>query len=491
MASSRIHSYVRCRPVNRRETDAGEAASPPLQCTGNTVTVNIAATGRAKVFSPDVVFDPSATQKDVYEAVAVDMEDDVLDGYNCVLFAYGQTGTGKTFTMEGDITSDAVELGPNAGLVARTACSMFSKLEERKARETALGGASAFQYRVEVSAVELYNEEFKDCILGYHFGAGKACHSESTLKKSVEKAHAMAQSAKLTQLEARAAADGASSGGRAAKMPKVKVDGKGALVNETRVECATHGTIIDLLRYAQLQRATASTNMNATSSRSHFVLQIVVNMTSMAVGESAAETRIKRGKLFLVDLAGSECASRSGVTGKGAREMKNINKSNEALKVRRVAQRAALAPRLNSGDDSGDVAVFVVARSRSTHRRPSFPLPSPVSSLPSPLCPVLTPSPCYPPQRVIESKVANAGHIPYRDSKLTRILEPALGGSAKTRIIGTVSPCASGLSESQSTLRYVCMAKQIKNCPVKCQEVSKQGVDAAMTKQCVLGFVSY
>ena len=66
------------------------------------------------------------------------------------------------------------------------------------------------------------------------------------------------------------------------------------------------------------------------------IIYIIIR-TEKAVGESAAETRIKRGKLFLVDLAGSECASRSGVSGKGAREMKNINKSNEALKVRREA----------------------------------------------------------------------------------------------------------------------------------------------------------
>tara|TARA_B110000208_G_C11793542_1_gene438583 strand:+ start:469 stop:4407 length:3939 start_codon:yes stop_codon:yes gene_type:complete len=416
-STNRIHSFVRCRPCNAREIAAGEHVSPPLVCSATDVTVNSAATGRGTQFVPDVVFDKSATQEDVWRAVAMDMEDDVLEGYNCVLFAYGQTGTGKTHTMEGDISSDGPALSQGAGIVPRTACSIFAKLEARKEAETRVGGASAFEYVVKVSAVELYNEEFKDCLRGYEFGAGKKCHAEQTLKKAVEKAQRMSADATMAMKEATAG-----SRGKKMRTPSihVKLNAENALVNAQEVPCNSHARIIDLLKYAQLQRATAATNMNATSSRSHFVLQIVVQMTVREIGATSAETRIKRGKLFLVDLAGSECAARSGVVGKGKREMKNINRSNEALK------------------------------------------------------------------RVIATLANRAGsHVPYRDSKLTRILQPALGGSAKTRIIGTVSPTLSGISESASTLRYVCMAKQIKNCPIKCQEVSKEGVNAAMNTQLV------
>ncbi len=78
--------------------------------------------------------------------------------------------------------------------------------------------------------------------------------------------------------------------------------------------------------------------------------------------------------------------------------------------------------------------------------------------------------------RVITALVDHHGHIPYRDSKLTRLLQESLGGKAKTCIIATLSPSHLAVEESLSTLDYAHRAKNIKNAPQVNQKMTKKTV---------------
>ena len=103
--------------------------------------------GSGKTYSYDRVFGRDADQGMVYQDVAGHVLDEVLQGYNCTVFAYGQTGTGKTHTMEGDLSAHAGTFATDAGVVPRTLFRLFHILESRND-----------DFGVRMSFVELYNE---------------------------------------------------------------------------------------------------------------------------------------------------------------------------------------------------------------------------------------------------------------------------------------------------------------------------------------------
>ena len=159
-----------------------------------------------------------------------------------------------------------------------------------------------------------------------------------------------------------------------------------------------------------LSRATASTKMNDLSSRSHAVFLIIVEqMSALDVddqelrqgrgGETDPPKAVRVGKLNLVDLAGCERVRVTGATGKRLDESKKINQSLSAL---------------------GNVIKALTEKH-------------------------------------------NRVHIPFRDSKLTRLLEDSLGGNCKTTMIAMVSPASESYSESHQTLKFATRAKKIKN----------------------------
>lgn len=205
----------------------------------------------------------------------------VLQGYNCTLFAYGQTGTGKTYTMEGDLTENHGTFSSEAGIIPRTLYSLFAILES--------GGNVEFSVRV--SFVELYNEELRD-------------------------------------LNAVSWDVNASTNGGGLKIFDEK--GGGTVIvglEETLISSAEEG--LKILKRGSERRMMASTKCNEQSSRSHsiFTLTIHIKETSNLTGEEL----IKVGKFNLVDLAGSENVGRSGAVQGRAREAGMINVSLLAL----------------------------------------------------------------------------------------------------------------------------------------------------------------
>ncbi|KAJ6743247.1 KINESIN MOTOR DOMAIN-CONTAINING PROTEIN-RELATED [Salix viminalis] len=359
-----VQVLLRCRPFSEDEL----RSNAPQVVTCNdyqrevAVSQNIAGKHIDRVFTFDKVFGPLAQQKDLYEQAVVPIVDEVLEGFNCTIFAYGQTGTGKTYTMEGECKR--AKSGPNgelpseAGVIPRAVKQIFDTLESQNA-----------EYSVKVTFLELYNEEITDLL----------APEEISRIASEEK-----QKKQLPLME----------------------DGKGGvLVRGLEEEIVASATeIFTLLERGSAKRRTAETLLNKQSSRSHSLFSITIHIKEAT---PEGEELIKCGKLNLVDLAGSENISRSGAREGRAREAGEINKSLLTL------------------------------------------------------------------GRVINALVEHLGHIPYRDSKLTRLLRDSLGGRTKTCIIATVSPAVHCLEETLSTLDYACRAKNIKNKPEVNQKMMK------------------
>uniref|UniRef100_A0A1S4DH87 125 kDa kinesin-related protein-like n=1 Tax=Nicotiana tabacum TaxID=4097 RepID=A0A1S4DH87_TOBAC len=99
------------------------------------------------------VFGPKAQQRSIYDQAISPIIKEVLDGFNCTVFAYGQTGTGKTYTMEGGMRNKAGELPAEAGIIPRAVRQIFDTLEGQNA-----------DYSMKVTFWELYNEEITDLL---------------------------------------------------------------------------------------------------------------------------------------------------------------------------------------------------------------------------------------------------------------------------------------------------------------------------------------
>ncbi|KAL0337026.1 UNVERIFIED_CONTAM: Kinesin-like protein KIN-5C [Sesamum calycinum] len=346
-----VQVLLRCRPFS--EDELRNNAPQVVTCNEYqrevSVSQSIAGKHIDRVFTFDKVFGPNAQQKDLYEQAVVPIVNEVLEGFNCTIFAYGQTGTGKTYTMEGECkrskSGPAGELPSEAGVIPRAVKQIFDTLEGQNA-----------EYSVKVTFLELYNEEITDLLA-----------PEELSKVALEDK----QKKQLPLME----------------------DGKGGvLVRGLEEEIVTSASeIFTLLERGSAKRRTAETLLNKT----------------IKEATPEGEELIKCGKLNLVDLAGSENISRSGAREGRAREAGEINKSLLTL------------------------------------------------------------------GRVINALVEHLGHIPYRDSKLTRLLRDSLGGRTKTCIIATVSPAVHCLEETLSTLDYAHRAKNIKNKPEVNQKMMK------------------
>ena len=139
-----VQVAVRCLPLNSREKAAGRGAV--VQCKPNSSEVAVV---KRKSYTFDRVFGQYSTQKDVFDSVVRPAVDEALAGYNCTVFPYGQTGTGKTYTMQGDLSPG----NETSRIIPRSVHYIFDALE-----------ASEEEFSVRVSFLQLYNEELKDLL---------------------------------------------------------------------------------------------------------------------------------------------------------------------------------------------------------------------------------------------------------------------------------------------------------------------------------------
>ncbi|KAH7406419.1 P-loop containing nucleoside triphosphate hydrolase protein [Phaeosphaeria sp. MPI-PUGE-AT-0046c] len=286
-----------------------------------------------QTFAFDRVFDDTTTQGDVYESTTKPLLDSVLDGYNATVFAYGATGCGKTHTITG--TSQ------QPGIIFMTMQELFEKIGELQDTK---------QTEITLSYLEIYNETIRDLLVE---GGSK---TTLMLREDANQAVSVA--------------------GLSSHRPQN--------VQE----------VMDIIVRGNEYRTMSPTEANATSSRSHAVLQI--NVSSKDRNASVNEPHTM-ATLSIIDLAGSERASATKNRGERLIEGANINKSLLAL--------------------GSCINALCDARKRN--------------------------------------------HVPYRNSKLTRLLKFSLGGNCKTVMIVCVSPSSAHFDETQNTLRYANRAKNI------------------------------
>ncbi|KAK1285179.1 hypothetical protein QJS10_CPB20g00522 [Acorus calamus] len=275
-----VQVLLRCRPLSEEEQRLHTPVV--ISCNENrqevTVIQNIVNKQIDRTFAFDKVFGPTTQQKDFYDQSIIPIVNDVLEGYNCTIFAYGQTGTGKTYTMEGGGKKPKNgEFPSDAGVIPRAVRQIFEVLEAQLA-----------EYSMKVTFLELYNEEIRDLL------APEEC-SEFVYDK--------------------------------AKKPiALMEDGKGGvLVRGLEEEIVFSASeIFNILEKGSKKRWTAETLLNKQSSRSHSIFSITIHIKEWT---PEGQEMIKCGKLNLVDLAGSENISCSGAREGRAREAGEINKS--------------------------------------------------------------------------------------------------------------------------------------------------------------------
>lgn len=155
-----IQVMVRIRPLNPREL-AEEAKSCLILDSSDTNTVVLDAKPEPKIFNFDWIGGEETTQENIFDTVGKPMIEACLEGYNCCIFAYGQTGAGKTFTMQGRGLGHEELDASNRGLQPRVFDHICTLLAQEKKRNP------EFQYLISCSYLELYNEQIKDLVSIY------------------------------------------------------------------------------------------------------------------------------------------------------------------------------------------------------------------------------------------------------------------------------------------------------------------------------------
>jgi len=261
-----VRVCCRVRPQNAKEL-AMTSAKRCVSVSDETIEVKT-GDGPPQKFAYDHVFGEEAGQQAVFESVALPVVQDLMDGYNATIFAYGQTSSGKTYTMEGASIDDP-EL---RGIIPRTATEIFSNV---------MAADENLEFIVKVSYIEIYMERIRDLLDPY--------------KSKVN-------------LQVREDAQ------------------RGIFVEGMTETCVTSDEeLLATMREGASNRAVAATGMNEGSSRSHSVFIVTLFQRHLENGAT------KAGKLYLVDLAGSEMVRKTGASGKQLEEAKTINKSLSAL----------------------------------------------------------------------------------------------------------------------------------------------------------------
>ncbi|KAI9104976.1 P-loop containing nucleoside triphosphate hydrolase protein [Phlyctochytrium arcticum] len=332
-----VRVLLRLRPIQRHH----------VATVNSPATVTLQTAQSPRTFTFDSVYDSDADQETVWEGVQSAV-DGVLEGVNGTILAYGQTSSGKTYTMGSDHTCDVPE--NIRGIIPRAVEKIFAGVEEAHSDDPDI------KYVVKLSFLEIYQEQIRDLLMP----------SSDPKDLSIRKdRHGV-----------------------------TVVSGLSERVVNSAEEC------LNCLEMGAIERTTGDTQMHMNSSRSHAIFMLVVEQHQ--VGDEPCILRVS--KLCLVDLAGSERLKRTRAEGIRFKESVKINSGLLAL---------------------GNV-ISILGDSNSSKDR----------------------------------------HVPYRESKLTRLLQDSLGGNAKTVMIACISPAEEDTEETLNTLKYADRARKIQNKPV-------------------------
>ncbi|KAI9907269.1 hypothetical protein PsorP6_003274 [Peronosclerospora sorghi] len=310
-------------------------------------------------YSFDYLYPPQTQTQTVYEETVKDAIMAATEGYHSSVFLYGQTGTGKTYTMQGGRA--------DPGIIHLAVQDIFEHIERHPSME----------FLLRFSYLEIYNERIHDLL---------AAGAKSDIK--IYDVHKTA------------------TGSRDGFVTKdVVIRG----LREEIVLSTEH--VLSLVEVGNLHRHMAMTESNDQSSRSHVVFRMVIESQAKRNKRDHGEVPpVRSATLNIIDLAGSESVRLANTKGQALEEGKFINRSLLTL---------------------GHI-IWKLSHDRSRTTSGGTKTPS-------------TP------------------HLPYRNSKLTRILQPSLGGQAQIAIVCTVSPSVECLAETHNTLKFATRARRVRN----------------------------
>ncbi|KAI4354905.1 hypothetical protein L6164_003730 [Bauhinia variegata] len=345
----RVRVAVRLRPRNAEEMVADADFADCVELQPELKRLKLRKNNwDSDTYEFDEVLTEFASQKRVYEVVAKPVVESVLDGYNGTVMAYGQTGTGKTFTLGRLGEEDPSD----RGIMVRS-------------MEDVLADLSLETDSVTLSYLQLYMETIQDLL--------NPANDNIPIVED----------------------------------PRT---GDVSFPGATLVEIRDQQSFLELLRVGEANRIAANTKLNTESSRSHAILMVNVkrsvmeneDIVSRENGDTSHLTKpskplVRKSKLVVVDLAGSERIHKSGSEGHTLEEAKSINLSLSAL------------------------------------------------------------------GKCINALAENNAHVPFRDSKLTRLLRDSFGGTARTSLIVTIGPSPRHRGETSSTILFGQRAMKVEN----------------------------
>eukprot|EP00658_Telonema_sp_P-2_P039287 TRINITY_DN2810_c0_g1_i2.p1 TRINITY_DN2810_c0_g1~~TRINITY_DN2810_c0_g1_i2.p1 ORF type:complete len:359 (+),score=93.54 TRINITY_DN2810_c0_g1_i2:190-1266(+) len=262
-----VRVVVRVRPMNSYELQDDQSVAEVIR----EDTLQIATPVAQRSWNFDHCFGPQTMQEDFFEECGVlDLVQAALDGYSATMFAYGQTGAGKTHTMTG---CPDIQDGLNAmhGVIPRVAVQIFDCLSQQE---------EGVEYTVRASYLEIYNEQVSDLL-----------HPEGGVLN-------------------------------------IRWRPSGFFVEDLFVvDVSNVDDMLAVFEEGSKNRSVGSHNLNRDSSRSHALMTVYVE----AEVDDPDDPYTRYGKLTFVDLAGSENLKKSGTTGTGIKETSAINKSLFAL----------------------------------------------------------------------------------------------------------------------------------------------------------------
>jgi len=384
----------------------------------NCSTVQVRGNESNQTFTFDHVLPPSTEQAELYSSCVSPLIHSCLKGYNATILAYGQTGSGKTHTVIGNLqgneeqSKDPVKLDNEIGVIPRALHEIFLSLEKTKAGFQQQQGKEEEDVLSEINQQHSPTSSSDKPTFEYQVKVQfLELYGEQILDLII--AEMKTDSDRNDIGEEKSSKKTRSSMNRSSSKKKdtlILLDGKkgedAEVVGICQAKVKSAEEALLYLKYGMKRRCTEKTAMNAASSRSHAIFTLVIEQTQRkvkAIGMGGDVVEIKTSKIHFVDLAGSERIKSAKTVGKRMQEGISINKGLLTL---------------------GNVISALGSTKKTSHGQ---------------------------------------GHVPYRDSKLTRLLKGSLGGNSKTLMIACVSPSNSNKDESMNTLRYANRAKNITN----------------------------
>ncbi|KAL7491325.1 hypothetical protein ACHAWT_000857 [Skeletonema menzelii] len=362
-------------------------------------------------FTFDKCFSGLATQVEIYNTLILPLLNSCLEGYNATTLAYGQTGAGKTYTTLGPVTSpdffkqstskDAKHAPEYdvVGILPRALRDLFIELQ-RKSDSLNNNNGNADENPADIDENNA-NDNKDDSGEELGIQATKSSTSQNSIDTSQQKRpFDYAVKLQFLELYGEEIRDLLTTSSKQQKITIRDKAGDAEVIGATEVSVSNAQEAMVCLTRGMLRRVTGATAMNAESSRSHAIMSVIIEQVTRSSSELEGDAvTLQTSKFNFVDLAGSERQKRTNAKGQRMKEGININKG--LLVLGNVI--SALA--------KGDKAKFV----------------------------------------------------PFRDSKLTRILRGSLGGNHKTLMIACASPSHKNAEESLNCLRYANRAKNIQN----------------------------